>query len=83
MSASNYVNTFDGLDEPVRPKPAGRKRLLYQENHKKEQKKKVCHSVVRIIPTVGCEHKAAANGFCQAKKLSPDDLIMNITKFYE
>ncbi len=34
-------NTFDGLDEPVRPTPGGRKRRLDKENHKKQQKKKV------------------------------------------
>ncbi len=38
MSALNSNNTFDGLDEPVRPTPGGR---LDKENHKKQQKKKV------------------------------------------
>ncbi len=28
-------NTFDGLDEPLRPTPGGRKRRLDKENHKK------------------------------------------------
>ncbi len=28
MSALNSNNTFDGLDEPVRPTPGGRKRRL-------------------------------------------------------
>ncbi len=41
MSALNSNNTFDGLDEPVRPTPGGRKRRLDKENHKKKQKKKV------------------------------------------
>ncbi len=41
MSALNSNNTFDGLDEPVRPTPGGRKRRLDKENHKKQQKKKV------------------------------------------
>ncbi len=41
MSALNSSNTFDGLDEPVRPTPGGRKRRLDKENHKKQQKKKV------------------------------------------
>ncbi len=36
MSALNSNNTFDGLDEPVRPTPGGRKRRLDKENHKKE-----------------------------------------------
>ncbi len=31
----NTNNTFDGLDEPVRPTPGGRKRWLDKENHKK------------------------------------------------
>ncbi len=35
MSALNSNNTFDGLDEPVRPTPGGRKRRLDKENHKK------------------------------------------------
>ncbi len=39
MSALNSNNTFDGLDEPVRPTPEGRKRRLDKENHKKQQKK--------------------------------------------
>ncbi len=38
MSALNSNNTFDGLDEPVRPTPGGRKRRLDKENHKKQQK---------------------------------------------
>ncbi len=41
MSALNSNNTFDGLDEPVRPTPAGGKRRLDKENLKKQQKKKV------------------------------------------
>ncbi len=41
MSALNSNNTFDGLDEPVRPTPGGRKRRLDKENHKKQQKKNV------------------------------------------
>ncbi len=41
MSALNSNNTFDGLDEPVRPTPGGRKHRLDKENHKKQQKKKV------------------------------------------
>ncbi len=39
MSALNSNNTFDGLDEPVRSTPGGRKRRLDKENHKKQQKK--------------------------------------------
>ena len=69
MSASNYVNAFDGLDEPVRPTPGGRKHWLDPQNHKKQQKKSFVTQV--LIPTVGCEHKAAATVFCQAEKLSP------------
>ncbi len=38
MSALN-ADTFDGLDEPVRPTPGGRKRRLDKENHKKHTKK--------------------------------------------
>ncbi len=41
MSALNSNNTFDGLHEPVRPTPGGRKHRLDKENHKKQQKKKV------------------------------------------
>ncbi len=40
MSALNSNNTFDGLDEPVRPTPGGRKRRLDKENQKKRKKKK-------------------------------------------
>ncbi len=40
MSALNSNNTFDGLDEPVRPTPGGRKRRLDKENHKKKKEKK-------------------------------------------
>ncbi len=39
MSALNSNNTFDGLDEPVRPTPGGIKRRLDKENHKKTTKK--------------------------------------------
>ncbi len=46
MSVLNSNNTFDGLDEPVRPTPGGRKRRLDKENHKK-QKKKEGSQVVR------------------------------------
>ncbi len=60
MSALNSNNTFDGLDEPVRPTPGGRKRRLDKENHKKQQKKKVRHSGGALIPTVGCQHKAGS-----------------------
>ncbi len=49
MSALNSNNTFDGLDEPVRPTPGGRKR-----NHKKQQKKEGSQ-VARLIPTVRCQ----------------------------
>ncbi len=41
MSALNSNDTFDGLDEPVRPTLGGRKRRLDKENHKKKKKKKV------------------------------------------
>ncbi len=82
MSALNSNNTFDGLDEPVRHIPGG-KRRLDKEYHKKQQKKKVRHSGGALIPTVGCQHKAGATGFCQAEKLSPDNLMMNFNKFYE
>ncbi len=34
MSALNSNNTFDGLDEPVRPTPGGRKRRLDKEKNK-------------------------------------------------
>ncbi len=40
MSALNSNNTFDGLDEPVRPTPGGRKRRLDKEN-KKNKKEEV------------------------------------------
>ncbi len=40
MSALNSNNTFDGLDEPVRPTPGGRKRRLDKENLKKKKEKK-------------------------------------------
>ncbi len=36
-STLNSNNTFDGLDEPVRPTPGGRKRRLDKENHKKQK----------------------------------------------
>ncbi len=54
MSALNSNNTFDGLDEPVRPTPGGRKRRLDKENHKKQQKKEGSQDGV-LIPTVGCQ----------------------------
>ncbi len=41
MSALNSNNTFDGLDEPVRPTPGGRKRRLDKKKKKKKKKKKV------------------------------------------
>ncbi len=47
MSALNSNNAFDGLDEPVRPAPGGRKRRLDKENHKK------IGGV--LISTVGCQ----------------------------
>ncbi len=40
MSALYSNNTFDGLDEPVRPTPGGRKRRLDKENQKKKKKKR-------------------------------------------
>ncbi len=49
MSALNSNNTFDGLDEPVRPTPGGRKRRLEKENHKKQQKKKVLRWRVKVV----------------------------------
>ncbi len=39
MSALNSNNTFDGLDEPVRPTPGGRKRRLDKDNKKINKKK--------------------------------------------
>ncbi len=36
MSALNSNNTFDGLDEPVRPTPGGRKPRL-DKDHKKQK----------------------------------------------
>lgn len=83
MSVFNCNNNFDGLDESVKPTAGGRKRRMNKENHKKQLKKKARHSGGALIPTVGCQHKAAATGFCQADKLSPDDLMMNFNKFYE
>ncbi len=47
MSALNSNNAFDGLDEPVRPTPGGRKRRLDKENHKKIGG--------ALISTVGCQ----------------------------
>ncbi len=55
MSALNSNNTFDGLVEPVRPTPGGRKRRLDKENHKKTNKKKTRFSGGALIPTVGCQ----------------------------
>ncbi len=37
MSALNSNNTFDGLDEPVRPTPGGRKHRLDKENKKNKK----------------------------------------------
>ncbi len=53
MSVLNSNNTFDGLDEPVRPTPGGRKRRLDKENHKKQQKSRFSGDA--LIPTVGCQ----------------------------
>ncbi len=39
MSALNSNNTFDGLDEPVRPTPGGRKCRLDKKKNKKRKKK--------------------------------------------
>ncbi len=36
MSALNSNNTFDGLDEPVRPTPGGRKHRQKKKKKKKE-----------------------------------------------
>ncbi len=47
MSALNSNNTFDGLDEPVRPTPGGRKRR--QRKSQKTTKKKVRHSGGALI----------------------------------
>ncbi len=47
MSALNSNNTFDGLDEPVRPTPGGRKRRLDKENQKKKKKKEEGSQVAR------------------------------------
>ncbi len=41
MSALNSNNNFDGLDEPVRPTPGGRKRRLDKENHQKKKRWRV------------------------------------------
>ena len=78
----NRVDNFDGLDEPVRQTPRGRKRRLNIENHKKQQQKKARYSGGALIPAVGCKH-SAATVFCQAEKLSSDDLMLNFSKFYE
>ncbi len=53
MSALNSNNTFDGLDEPVRPTPGVRKCRLDKENHKKQQKRRFSGGT--LIPTVGCQ----------------------------
>ncbi len=53
MSVLNSNNTFDGLDEPVRPTHGGRKRRLDKENHKKQQKRRFSGDA--LIPTVGCQ----------------------------
>ncbi len=45
MSALNSNNIFDGLDEPVRPTPGGRKRRL--DKKKKKEKKKEGSQVAR------------------------------------
>ncbi len=39
MSALNSNNTFDGLDEAVKPTPGGRKRRLDKEKSQKTTKK--------------------------------------------
>ncbi len=47
MSALNSNNTFDGLDEPVRPTPGGRKRRL--DKNKKTKKKTEGSQVIPIL----------------------------------
>ncbi len=51
MSALNSNNTFDGLDEPVRPTPGGRKCRLDKENHKNNKKRRFSGGA--LIPGVG------------------------------
>ncbi len=54
MSALNSNNTFDGLDEPVRPTP-GVENTDWTKKIKKKKKKKRRFSGGALIPTVGCQ----------------------------
>ena len=77
------MNDFDGLDEPVLVAPIGKKRKPSKSNHNREIVKKMRHSGGGKVSVVVCTHTAAQNhGFCHAK-LSPDDIAMNLTKFYQ
>ena len=76
------VNTFDGSEEAVKPATGGRRRRLNRDNHQCQRAKKMRYSGGGLIPILGCTH-ISAKCFCQADKLSTDDLVMNFQKFHD
>ncbi|XP_056098814.1 uncharacterized protein LOC130077555 [Rhinichthys klamathensis goyatoka] len=82
MNVLTVINTFDGSEEAVKPAPGGRRRRLNEDNHERQQTKKMRYSGGGRIPTIGCKH-TSAKCFCQADRLTPDDLVMNFQKFHD
>ncbi|KAG5263245.1 hypothetical protein AALO_G00284190 [Alosa alosa] len=82
MDVLTVINTFDGSEEAVKPTPGGRQRRLNEDNHERQQTKKIHYSGGGRIPTIGCKH-TSAKCFCQADRLTPDDLVMNFQKFHD
>ncbi|KAK5867599.1 hypothetical protein PBY51_012071 [Eleginops maclovinus] len=82
MDVLNVVNTFDGSEVAVKPTPGGRRRRLNIDSHERQRTKKMRYSGGGRIPTIGCTH-TSAKCFCQADRLTPDDLVMNFEKFHD
>lgn len=75
------MNDFDGVEEPVRVAPVGKKRKPSKDGHEQEKVKKMRHSGGGKMPAVICRHKSSRS-VCQAERLTERDLEINFDSLY-
>ncbi|KAL2098322.1 hypothetical protein ACEWY4_007529 [Coilia grayii] len=75
------MNDFDGIEEPVRVAPVGKKRKPSKDCHEREKVKRRRHSGGGKMPAVICSHKKNLS-VCQAERLTERDLEIHFESFY-
>ncbi len=78
MSALNSNNTFDGLDEPVRPTPGGRKCRLDKEKKKKLKLQAAMEGTSHPAPPTGGFRKTGNGEQYAFKKVNIEERVIVI-----